>query len=64
MSTQPTHSCFVVREGAGENSKGFWMEIGAAWSNADGSLTCKLDAVPTGGKLIIRKREPKPASEA
>ena len=62
MANQPSHSCYVVREGT-EGSKGFWMEVGSAWTNSDGSLTLKLDAVPVAGKLIVRKREPK-AGEA
>ncbi|MEM7604203.1 MAG: hypothetical protein AAF411_02510 [Myxococcota bacterium] len=35
-----------------------WLKIGVAFPNRDGSLTVRLNALPTTGKLIIR--EPRP----
>lgn len=51
----PSHSCYTVRD-AGEGKKGFWIEIGSAWTNRDDSLTLKLDALPVNGQIIVRKR--------
>ena len=33
----------------------FWVRIGAAFRNRDGSLSAYLDAVPTNGTLHIRE---------
>ncbi len=37
-----------------KDQKKFWVRIGAAFSNRDGSLNVHLDAVPTNGQLQIR----------
>ncbi len=34
----------------------FWPRIGTAFTNANGSVTVKLDAIPVGGKLQIQDR--------
>ncbi len=34
--------------------KGFWVRIGAAFVNHDGSFTVKLDALPVNGTLHVR----------
>jgi hypothetical protein len=34
--------------------KDFWLRIGHAFENRDGSTTVLLDAMPTNGKLQIR----------
>lgn len=57
-TSAPTHTAWTVREGK-EGSKGFWIEIGAAWTNRDESLSIKLDALPVNGQIVVRKREPK-----
>lgn len=41
----------VTRERDGQK---FWLRIGAAFPNRDGSLSVKLDAMPTNGELQIR----------
>ena len=56
----PTHSCYTVRD-AGDGKKGVWVEIGAAWTNKDESLSVKLDALPVNGAIIIQRRTEKPA---
>lgn len=38
-----------------EGKKSFWVRIGSAFKNKDGSLTVLLDALPTNGKLQIRE---------
>ena len=33
----------------------FWMRLGTAFENRDGSLNLYLDALPLGGKLQVRE---------
>lgn len=47
---------FTIVDRAG---KSFWIRIGAAFTNRDGSETVLLDALPTNGKLQIRAVEPR-----
>ena len=37
--------------------KSFWVRIGRAFENKDGSLNVLLDALPVNGKLHIRDRK-------
>lgn len=41
------------------NGKSFWNRIGVAFTNRDGSLNVKLDAIPVTGNLQIRDWEPR-----
>lgn len=36
------------------DGKAFWIRIGAAFENRDGSLNVILDAIPINGKMQIR----------
>ena len=54
--TTPTHTCFTVRN-RGEDRKPFWLAIGSAWTNRDGSLTLRLDANPLDGEIVVRVRK-------
>jgi len=54
--TTPTHTCYSVRD-RGENRKAFWMPIGSAWTNKDGSFNLRLDAFPIDGKIVVRPRK-------
>lgn len=45
----------------GEDQKGFWVRIGTAFLNHDGSYNVLLDALPVNGKLNIR--DPLPPRE-
>ncbi len=57
MATKkPTHSVYTVREGKADK-KGFWVRVGSAWTNKDGSLSLELDALPTNGRLVVRERQ-------
>lgn len=38
----------------------FWLRVGTAFTNVDGSLNVYLDAVPTNGQLQIRERVDEP----
>jgi hypothetical protein len=55
--TTPTHTCYAVRD-RGEGRKPFWAEIGAAWTNRDGSFTIRLDSLPLDGEIVVRLRKP------
>ena len=54
--TTPTHTCFTVRN-RGEGRKAFWLTIGSAWTNRDGSFTLRLDALPLDGEVVVRLRK-------
>lgn len=41
------------------NGKSFWNRIGVVFTNRDGSLNVKLDAIPVSGNLQIRDWEPR-----
>lgn len=41
----------------GPNRK-YWLRVGIAFPNRDGSMTVRLDASPTNGQLHIRDPEP------
>ena len=40
------------------DGRSFWVRIGSAFRNRDGSLSALLDAVPTNGTLHIREQRP------
>jgi hypothetical protein len=46
-----------------KDGKSFWTRIGAAFTNRDGSLTLKLDAIPIGGTMQVRDWEPRDAEK-
>lgn len=45
----------VVERGEGRT---FWVRIGVAFTNRDGSINIRLDAVPVNGTMQIRDAEP------
>lgn len=47
----------------GEGKKDWWLRIGTAFANKDGSWTVMLDALPTNGKLIIRDEQERDRSD-
>ena len=38
----------------GEGKQDFWLQIGVAFVNKDGSYNVKLDALPVNGSMHIR----------
>lgn len=40
------------------DKKRFWLRVGAAFENRDGSTNVLLDAMPTNGELQIREYRP------
>ncbi len=47
--------CPIEKEG----KKTYWMQVGNAWINNDGSLSVWLNAYPMNGKLQIRDLDAK-----
>lgn len=45
----------VIERGEG---KSFWLRVGTAFENRDGSLNVVLDAIPVNGRLQIREYQP------
>lgn len=54
-ASAPRKIVYTVTE---KGDKSFWTRIGAAFTNRDGSLTVRLDAVPVNGMLQIRDEDP------
>jgi hypothetical protein len=46
----------VIDRGPGKSS--FWVRVGVGFTNRDGSLNLKLDAIPVNGTLQVREWEP------
>jgi hypothetical protein len=44
----------VIDRVDGEGKRSFWLRIGAAFVNRDGSFTVRLNALPVNGSLQIR----------
>jgi hypothetical protein len=46
------------------DGRSFWVRVGSAYRNRDGSVSVTLDAVPTNGTLQIREQRAfEPVSE-
>ena len=48
---------FYIKPPTKEGAKAFWMKIGSAWENKDGSINLKLD-VPVIPGMDVQLREP------
>jgi hypothetical protein len=50
----PSHAVYHVREG-GQDKKGFWTRIGAAWAHADGKgFNVQIEVMPLDGRITLR----------
>ncbi|MCC6523793.1 MAG: hypothetical protein IT373_14140 [Polyangiaceae bacterium] len=58
--TTPTKTAYALTERA---ERTYWTRVGVAYTNKDGSVTVKLDALPVSGVIQIRE-EPDRRSEA
>lgn len=54
---------YSIRERQGLE-KPFWMRVGIAFMNRDGSFTLRLDATPLDGKLHMREWQEEAATVA
>lgn len=56
MDTQNKKAVYTVIDRVdGEGKRSFWVRIGVAFVNRDGSFTVRLDALPVNGSLQIRE---------
>ena len=53
----PTHTAYTVIRKSDEAAKGFWVAIGSAWTNRDGSFNVRLNALPVNGEIVVRPRK-------
>ena len=59
MDTQNKKAVYtIVERNEGEHKKSFWVRIGIAFLNRDGSYNVKLDALPMNGTLQVRDWPP------
>jgi len=57
---------YTIVEGGreGNRKEDFWVRVGVAFENRDGSINVKLNALPVNGTLHIRERKEVSAEEA
>jgi hypothetical protein len=49
----PSHVAYQVRDG--EDGRGFWTRIGAAWRHADGrGFSIQIDSLPLDRRIVLR----------
>lgn len=51
---------FINRDGV---EKERWTKIGVAFESANGFITVRLDALPMGGKIVLKEAEVRQASQ-
>lgn len=57
QNKKPTHKLFVVENKKDGDGKGFWHQVGVAWTNKDGSWSIKLSALPVDGRLQMQPND-------
>lgn len=61
-TNRPSHRLFNVN-GDGDNAR--WTDIGVAWTSKDSKgFTLVLNAIPVGGRVVMRINEEKDAQSA
>lgn len=56
METSKMKVVYTITE---RGDKSYWTRIGVAYTNRDGSLNVKLDAVPVNGTMQVRDWTPR-----
>lgn len=51
--------CPLERKDDRGEGKTFWMKLGAAWENENGSISLFLDALPVNGKIVLMRPKPR-----
>lgn len=51
---------FTIVDGRKDTEKKYWVQVGRAFENRDGSTTVYLDALPVNGLLQIRSGNERP----
>ncbi len=69
MTKKPDYEVFGISQYGREGKrKSFWLRIGAAFKNRDGSINLLLRALPmpdaNSGAALLQLRPPRPDSEA
>jgi hypothetical protein len=71
MNNKPTHNLYNVIDpeaGSGDEKRGIWTRIGAAWPHGDGkgfSITLDIPMViSTKTRLVLRERDEAPVAQA
>jgi hypothetical protein len=61
-SKRPTHTAYSVRDYTKNSErKADWVRVGVAFAHRDGEgFDVILDAIPTNGRIAIRKNRPRP----
>ena len=57
MNDRPNARMKIVYVITERGEKSYWTRIGVAYTNRDGSINVKLDALPISGTLQIRDEE-------
>lgn len=61
MTTSAMKRKKVLCPVSGKDGKTFWLRMGAAYENRDGSWNLYLDALPVNGRLQIRDWDDAPS---
>lgn len=54
MTQKTTLSVYTIVEGK-KDQKDYWLRVGSAWENSDGSINIDLKALPVNGRLQVRQ---------
>ena len=53
----------AIERGEGDNKKSYWMRLGVAFQNKDGSWNLKFDTFPVDPKTTVQLRDFDPKAE-
>ena len=56
MESKPMKIVYTITE---RGDKSYWTKIGVAYTNRDGSINLKLEAVPVNGTMQVRDWTPR-----
>ena len=63
QQSKPVYDVYVVEE-RGEGQDAFWLKVGAAFAHKDqDGLNIVLQALPLGGRLVLRRFKEKEVEE-
>lgn len=64
MENRRSHKVVYTIVERPRDGRKFWLRIGAAFENADGSINVYLDALPVNGQIQIRDQRAEGGSRA
>lgn len=63
QNSKPIYDVFVVDD-RGEDQDAYWLKVGAAFPHKDkDGMNVVLQAVPTNGRLVLRRFKEKPEED-